>query len=256
MSFECLLSEISANGVLTLTLNRPKVRNAFHSQMIREISEVFSEIEQNADLRLIVLKGAGPAFCAGADLNHMKASRSLSDEENFQDALAMADMFENVNSCPVPLIAFAQGSAFGGGLGLLSCADSVLATQNCKFAFSEVRLGLIPATIAPFVIGKIGASAARNYFLSGERFSSEVALRLGLIHEVCDEINFEKSQAQRIETFLKAGPKAARAAKQLVHSHEAPKKDLAQWIAALRKNDEAQEGIASLFEKRAPEWVI
>ncbi|HEY7381859.1 MAG TPA: enoyl-CoA hydratase-related protein [Gaiella sp.] len=238
-----------ANEVLRVTLARPDVRNAFDASLIAELAEAFVDV---GTARAVVLAGDGPSFCAGADVDWMRASVDLSYEENVADANALRRMLEAVDACPAPVVAVVQGHAFGGGAGLVACADIVIAHENAVFAFSEVKLGIIPSVISPFVLRKIGESAARRYFVTGERFDAATALRLGLVHEVADDLDVALQGV--LAELMSAGPRAARHAKRLVL--ERPEgAETARHIAERRTSEEGQEGLRAFLERRRPAWA-
>jgi methylglutaconyl-CoA hydratase len=234
--------------LLRVTLTRPDVRNAFDAVLIAELHEAFADV---GDARVVVLAGEGTSFCAGADVEWMRSSVKLSYEENVQDARRLRQMLETVDQCPAPVVARVQGHALGGGAGLVACADIAIAKQDASFAFSEVKLGIIPSVISPFALAKIGPSAARRYFLTGERFDAATALRIGLVHEVADDL--EATSDRIVGELLTAGPEATRAAKRLVL--ERPD-GLAteRRIAERRTSDEGQEGLRAFLDKRKPSW--
>jgi methylglutaconyl-CoA hydratase len=235
--------------VLRVTLARPATRNAFDAALITELSEAFVDV---GAARAVVLAGDGASFCAGADVEWMRASADLDLEANVADANALRRMFEAVDVCPAPVVAVVQGHALGGGIGLVACSDIVLAEPHAVFAFSEVKLGIIPAVISPFAIRKIGESAARRYFVTGERFDAATALRIGLVHEVVDDL---AGGLERVLSELRtAGPRAARHAKRLVLDRpDGP--ETARRIAERRKSDEGQEGLGGFLERRRPSWA-
>jgi methylglutaconyl-CoA hydratase len=237
-----------AGDVLRITMARPKQRNAFDAALIRELTEAFSEV---GDVRAVVLAGEGTSFSAGADVEWMRAAVELSYEENVADARRLRMMLETIDSCPAPVIARVQGHALGGGCGLVACSDIAVATPDAKFAFSEVKLGIIPAVISPFALAKIGASAARRYFVTGERFDAETALRIGLVHELAEDL--DAAIDGLLDELRSAGPEAARHAKKLVL--ERPD-GLAteRRIAQRRTSDEGQEGLRAFIDKRQPFW--
>jgi methylglutaconyl-CoA hydratase len=203
------------------------------------------------DARAVLLAGEGESFCAGADVEWMRSSVDLTHEENVDDALRLRRMLEAVDGCPAPVICRVQGHALGGGCGLVACSDIAVAAGNAVFAFSEVKLGIIPAVISPFALAKIGASAARRYFVTGERFDAETALRIGLVHEVADDLDGALERV--IGEVLTAGPEAARAAKELVLERpDGP--ETAARIAERRTGAEGQEGLRAFLDKRSPNW--
>jgi len=236
-------------SVLRIALARPERRNAFDAALIAELTGAFADV---GDVRAVVLTGDGPSFSAGADVEWMRSSAELSYEENVADALRLRAMLDAIDSCPAPVVAGVQGHALGGGCGLVACCDIVVAESGTQFAFSEVKLGIVPAVISPFALAKIGSSAARRYFVTGERFSAEVALRIGLVHELADEL---ASAVDRVVgELLSAGPEAARAAKALARAPLSAQ-ETAEHIATHRTSAEGQEGLRAFLEKRAPGWT-
>jgi methylglutaconyl-CoA hydratase len=236
--------------VLRVTLARPERRNAFDAALIGELSGAFADV---GDARAVVLMGDGPSFSAGADVDWMRASASLSYDDNVADALRLRAMLEAIDGCPAPVIAGVQGHALGGGCGLVACCDVVVAERSAQFGFSEVKLGIVPAVISPFALRKIGSSAARRYFVTGERFSAETALSIGLVHEVVDDL---PAALEGIVAELRtAGPHAARAAKELARSPRTAQ-ETAQEIAAHRTGSEGQEGLHAFLEKRPARWAV
>jgi methylglutaconyl-CoA hydratase len=238
-----------ADDVLSVTLARPETRNAFDAALIAELADAFVDV---GTARAVVLAGDGASFCAGADIEWMRAAAGLSHEENVAEAIAMRRLFETVDGCPAPVVAAVHGHAFGGGIGLVACADIAIAHAGALFAFSEVKLGIIPAVISPFALRKIGESAARRYFLTGERFGAEAALRIGLVHEVTDDL--EGALRRVLAELSSAGPRATRHAKRLVLERpDGP--DTAQRIAERRASTEGQEGLRAFLERRRPSWA-
>jgi methylglutaconyl-CoA hydratase len=235
--------------ILRVTLARLERRNAFDAELIRELTEAFSDV---GDARVVVLAGDGPSFCAGADVEWQRASIDLSFDENVEDALRLHAMLAALDSCPAPLVASVQGYALGGGSGLVACADVVVAAPDATFGFSEVRLGIIPAVISPFVFARIGPGAARSLFVSGERFDAETALRIGLVDEVADDL--DAAVERQVAAIMKSGPEATRAAKRLTRGRPADPRELARIAAGLRAGDEGQEGLRAFLEKRRPSW--
>ncbi len=238
-----------AGDVLRVTISKPERRNAFDAALIRELTEAFSDI---GDARAVVLGGEGESFCAGADVEWQRASIDLGEEGNVEDALRLHQMLVAVDSCPAPVVARVQGYALGGGSGLVACADIAVAGQDAMFGFTEVRLGIIPAVISPFVLAKIGTGAARRLFLTGERFDAATALRIGLVHEVTDEL--DETVARIVGEIARSGPGATRAAKKLVRERPGGGEALARIAARLRTGEEGQEGLRAFLEKRRPEW--
>jgi methylglutaconyl-CoA hydratase len=233
--------------VLRVTLAKPDRRNAFDAELIAALAEAFDDV---GDARAVVLAGEGPSFCAGADVEWQRASIDLSFEQNVEDALRLYRMCEAIDRCPAPVVACVQGYALGGGSGLVACSDVAVAAPDATFGFSEVRLGIIPAVISPFVLPKIGAHA-RRYFLTGERFDAQTALRIGLVHEVADDPG--RAVERVVHELLASGPGAVRAAKTLIR--ERPDGgETARIAAGLRSGEEGQEGLRAFLEKRPPSW--
>jgi methylglutaconyl-CoA hydratase len=252
----------AGDAIARVTLTRPEVHNAFNASVIAELRTTFAALarETPTQLRAVVLAGAGPSFCAGADIDWMRAAMTLDVDGNEGDAMAMAEMFETIDTCPVPVIARVQGAALGGGMGLCAVADLVVAEAGAKFGFTETRLGILPAVISPFVIAKIGESNARALFPGGRRFDAVRAQRIGLVHEVVEgEAALDSAVDIAIADILAAGPTAARAAKAIVREvrglgHGASKWHTARVIARHRTSEEAQEGFRAFVEKRRPAW--
>ena len=236
-------------GVLRVTLARPDRRNAFDAALIAELTEAFAGV---GGARAVVLSGDGPSFCAGADVEWQRSAIDLTYDENVEDALRLFRMLEAIDTCPAPVVVHVHGYALGGGSGLVACADVAVAAEDAVFGFSEVKLGIVPAVISPFVLPKIG-SAARRYFLTGERFGAEVALRIGLVHEVTAEPDTALDRV--LGQLLSSGPEATRAAKRLVC--ERPGGEEAAHLAArLRTSPEGQEGLRAFLEKRRASWLL
>ena len=236
--------------LLRVTLARPERRNAFDATLIAELTQAFGAV--GGDVRAVLLAGDGPSFCAGADVEWQRASIDLTFDENVEDALRLHAMLAALDSCPAPLVARVQGYALGGGSGLVACADDVVAAPDATFGFSEVRLGIIPAVISPFVFARIGAGAARSLFVTGERFDAERALRIGLVDEVAEDL--DAAVERQVAAILKSGPQATRAAKRLTRERPSDPRDLARIAAGLRAGDEGQEGLRAFLEKRQPNW--
>ncbi|MGH3103759.1 MAG: enoyl-CoA hydratase-related protein [Gaiellaceae bacterium] len=235
--------------VLRITLSRPEARNAFDAALIAELAEAFVDVGR---ARAVVLAGDGPSFSAGADVEWMRAAVELGYAENIADALALRRMLEAIDLCPAPVVARVQGHALGGGCGLVACADIAVAAEDAVFAFSEAKLGIIPAVISPFALAKIGQGAARRFFLTGERFDAQTALRIGLVHEVAADL--DEAVGRIVGELLSAGPKAARAAKRLVLEAPLDGPETARRIAERRTSDEGQEGLRAFLERRPPAW--
>jgi methylglutaconyl-CoA hydratase len=233
---------------LHVTLARPEVRNAFDAALIAELAEAFVDVGR---ARAVVLRGDGPSFCAGADVDWMRSAADLSYEDNVDDANALRGMLEAIDRCPAPVVAAVHGHALGGGAGLVACSDIAIAHEPTVFGFSEVKLGIIPAVISPFALAKIGSSAARRYFVTGERFDAATALRIGLVHEVTGDLD---GGLERVLAELRtAGPRAMRAAKRLVLDRpDGP--ETARRIAERRTSPEGQEGLRAFLEQRDADW--
>ncbi|MDQ3870077.1 MAG: enoyl-CoA hydratase-related protein [Chloroflexota bacterium] len=260
------LLEVERSGVndavVRVTLDRPDVHNAFNEVLIDELRRLFRRLadEPPERLRVVVLAGAGPSFCAGADVNWMRASLGLTRDQNEQDAMAMAEMFDAIDRCPVPVIARVHGAALGGGMGLCAVSDLVIAEAGTRFGFTETRLGILPAVISPFVIAKIGETQARALFPGGRRFDATRALRIGLVHEVVEGTDaLDEAVEVAIDDLLASGPTAVRAAKSIVREvrglpHESTRWHTARCIAAQRTSREGQEGLRAFLDKRRPSW--
>jgi methylglutaconyl-CoA hydratase len=235
--------------LLRVTLARPERRNAFDAELIRELTEAFSDVGDQ--VRAVLLAGEGKSFSAGADVDWMRGSIELSYEENVADARRLRMMLETIDSCPAPVVARVHGHALGGGCGLVACTDIAVAAPDAMFAFSEVKLGIIPAVISPFALAKIGPSAARRYFVTGEKFDAETALRIGLVHGVAEDLDGAVDAI--VGELRSAGPEAARHAKKLVL--ERPDGlGTERRIAQRRTSDEGQEGLRAFLEKRDAAW--
>ena len=245
------------NGVKEVWLNRPDLHNAFNAELIEEMISLFESFK---DERLIILTGKGSSFCAGADLNWMKAMKDYSREENFKDSKRLARMFSAINECNVPVIGRINGHALGGGVGLVSVCDYVVSVQEALMGFTEVRLGLIPAVISPYCISKIGESNARAWMLSGERFNAETAKEMGLVHEVVVSAQDLDAKIEEVKKkFLAAGPVAAKEAKKLIRgvmkNLKTSEDFTCNMITERRVSSEGQEGMRALLEKDKPAWI-
>ena len=247
--------------VARVFLNRPEVRNAFNSQVINELTAVFAELAQDAQLRAIVLGGHGKAFCAGADLNWMRAMADYSWAQNEADALALAEMLWTIYSCPLPVVGRIHGDCYAGGLGLAACCDVLVAAQGAHFCLSEARIGLLPATIGPYVIRALGEQAARRYFVSAERFSTTEAHRLGFVHILSNADGLDAAVEQMLATLVGNGPRAVKACKRLVQDLAGQpisaglRADTARRIADIRASAEGKEGVTAFLSKRDPAWL-
>src|SRR5256886_10223864 len=258
MTFQCL--QIQRDGpVEYITLHRPEVRNAFNEQVIDELTRWGTAIADDPHVRCVVLSGAGQTFCAGADLTWMSKMVAYTHEENVRDAQAMARMFSVLDTLPVPLIGRVHGAALGGGAGLVSVCDVVVADEDTLFGFTEAKLGILPAVISPYAIAKIGRSAARELFLTGARFTAQRAREIGLVHAVAPEAELDAVVDGYLRELLTSGPTAVAAAKQLIASVAGrPVADVtdltAQTIARQRVSPEGQDGMRAFLEKRKPSW--
>lgn len=251
------------NGVCQVVLSRSDVHNAFNKQLISELHRAFEQISATPGglIRVAVLSGEGRSFCAGADVNWMRESLYYSEEENLGDARSMAQMFDTINSCPVPVIGRVHGAALGGGVGLAAVCDIVVQAEGTRWAFSEVKLGIAPAVISPYVLAKIGRSHARSLFLTGERFSAERALQIGLAHWLVPEAQLDSEVARITQEILSCAPMAVTRAKELILAVPDLEREEAmllttQTIASLRVSPEGQEGLRAFLEKRKPAWAL
>src|SRR2546421_11721247 len=247
--------------IATITMRRPEVHNAFNGQLIQDLQIAFTNLAPGEKLHAVVLTGAGPSFSAGADLSMMKGAATFTQEQNLTDALRLADLFDTINSFPCPVVARVNGTAMGGGAGLIAVCDIVIAAENARLAFSEVKLGIAPAVISPYVVRKIGEAHARVLFVTGERFSATRGREIGLVHTVIPLAELDAAIEKTLSELLSSGPQALRACKALALNvgrmdHEAARRYTAETIAALRVSTEGQEGLRSFLEKRKPNWVL
>jgi len=255
-----VLFDVDHRGIAVVTLNNPDKHNAFDDKIIAQLTAIFREISERSDIKLMVLASSGKSFSAGADLGWMKRMASYTFEENLKDANALATMLKMLNFLPQPTIAKIQGAAFGGAVGLASCCDIVIASNKASFCLSEVKLGLIPATISPYVINAIGQKACRRYFLTAERFFTDKAEQLGLVSEVVAPEELDNSVDEMINVLLTNSPHAINHAKQLTLdvAYQDINEELlnitSERIAAIRVSAEGQEGLSAFFEKRKPSW--
>ncbi len=255
-----MLKKQQQGQVLTLTLNRPDVRNAFNAELIAALTDAIKHAHDQDDIRVVVLRGEGEHFSAGADLNWMLGMKERPMAENVADAQALAELMSSINFCRKPVVAVVQGAVMGGGVGLTACADIAIASEKTFFALSETRLGLTPATISPFVVNAIGARQARRYMLTGERFDAHKAYALGLVHEVVSEAELNSTLDAIVTALLAGGPLSHRKIKKLVYDvSERPlnaelMENLSWRIANQRISPEGQEGIRAFLNKQKPNW--
>jgi methylglutaconyl-CoA hydratase len=261
MSDPTFLLERRPDGVVRLTLSRPAIHNAFDDRQIAELSAAFGDLAGDDTVRAVVLTGAGRSFSAGADLNWMRRTTTYGEAENMRDATALAELMKVLYELPQPTVARVNGAALGGGTGLVACCDVVVAREDAVFGTTEVRLGIMPAVIGPYVIAAIGARQARRLMLTGERISAHEAVRIGLAHEVVTADQLDAAIERILDHLLKGGPRAIAAAKRLVHDvadrpiDQGLIDDTARRIAALRATPEAREGLSAFLEKRKPGWI-
>jgi methylglutaconyl-CoA hydratase len=243
-------------------LNRPDVRNAFNETVIQELTQVFQDVARNDQLRVVVLAAHGKAFCAGADLNWMQAMSGYSWDQNRADAQQLADMLWTLDQCPVPIVGRVQGDCYAGGMGLASVCDVLVAVDTMQFCLSEARLGLMPATISPYVVRAMGVQASRRYFVSAERFTAQQAFSMGMVHEVCTAEKLDAVVAQHVNQLMANGPQAVRLCKQLVRdvsnvpNTQTLRDETAKRIADIRASEEGKEGLQSFLNKRPPNWLV
>ncbi len=255
-----VLSQIDADGNATVTLNRPDVHNAFDPEMVDALTATLKKLESNDEVRAVVITGAGRNFCAGADIEHMKKTANFSRDQNLDNARASAMMLRTLYTLEKPTIACVRGAARGGGVGLVSACDIAIAERGATFRLSEVKLGIIPAMISPFVIGAIGRRHAHRYMLSGEQFDAAEAFRIGLIHDVCEEPELNALVGRMLANLRSSGPNAMAAIKKLIPQVAAARVDdalmetVSQRIAEIRTTAEAQEGLSAFLEKRKTAW--
>ncbi len=249
----------SEGRVTTVSLARPESHNALDGALIGELTHAFDDLAESESVRVVVLAGEGQSFCAGADVGYMRNTVELSYVENLEDARRLGAMFQAVDECPKPVVAKIRGAAMGGGAGLVAAADVAVADEGARFAFSEVRLGIAPATIAPFVVRKIGASHARSLFLTGERFGAARAREIGLVHESVPSADLDTAVEEKVGRLLQGGPQAQAAVKALLRQLESVEPMdapglMSRLISELRSGEEGQEGLAAFLEKRDPHW--
>ena len=259
---DIVLLDTTREGVAVVTLNRPEVHNAFNAEVIEALSDMFADLAKQDGVRVVLIEGAGKSFSAGADLTWMKAAADYTEDENYEDALAAAEMFHLLRSMPQPTIAMVHGAALGGGMGLVAAADIAIAVDGAQFGLTEVKLGLVPGVISPYVIEAVGPRMARRYFVTGEKFGADEARRLGLVHEVVKDKGALAAAVEKIvSAILECSPDAVARAKQLLNAcmHDFPNHDMraatARFIAEARASGEGKEGIAAFFAKRKPKWA-
>jgi methylglutaconyl-CoA hydratase len=258
---QSILVQVAENGIAALTLSRPELHNAFDDELISGLTQALRVLERNASVRVVVLSAQGKSFSAGADLNWMKRMAGYSRRKNLRDALGLAELMRTLHGLNKPTIARVQGAAYGGGVGLVAACDIAIASREATFALSEVRLGLVPAVIGPYVVAAIGERMARRYFLTGERFDAAQALGMGLVHDVCEVQDLDDHVQAAAAQILLGGPAALAAAKRLVRDvarrplDEELAKETAALIAGLRTSPEGKEGIGAFLEKRSPRWA-
>lgn len=262
LTYATILVEFSHNErIATVTMNRPDVHNALNTRLLNDLKTAFDELSRNDRLCGIILTGAGKSFSAGADLAMMQGAARATQEQNQEEALQLASTFEFVNACPLPVVARVNGAALGGGLGLLAVSDIVIAVDTARLAFSEVKLGIAPAVISPYVVRKIGTSWARRLFVTGERFAPTLAREIGLVHTVVPAQDLNTAVENTVQELLSGGPYALRACKALARDigalDDAAARSLTtETIAQLRVSAEGQEGLKAYLEKRKPQWSI
>ena len=256
------LTQTTQGAIHTITLSRPDVRNAFNDEVIAELNAAFEDAGKANDVRCVVLAAEGPAFCAGADLNWMRRMADYTRDENLADAGCLADMLHTIYTCPKPTIARVQGDVFAGGVGLVAACDMAISVDTATYCLSEVKLGLIPATISPYVIRAMGARASHRYFLTAERFNAAEAHRIGLVHEVVTADALDDKLQELTQALVSASPNAVKACKQLVQ--DVAEKDIdsalrartIEGIADIRASAEGKEGVQSFLQKRKPNWLL
>lgn len=256
-----VITQIDSRGIARIILNNPDKHNAFDDQMIIQLTEAFEAVATNSDVRIMLLQSEGKSFSAGADLGWMKRMARYSYQQNLSDAHALAAMLKALHQMPIPTIARVQGAAFGGALGLISCCDIAVASSKASFALSEVKIGLVPSTISPYVIAAIGERHAKRYFMTAERFDANTALQISLVHEAVEERFLDDKVEQLITMILSNGPEAVVAAKQLVFAISGKAIDSSliehtcEVIAGIRVSAQGQEGLNAFLDKRKPHWL-
>ncbi len=253
-----VVTEVQNDGVGVITLNRPERHNAFDDKTVHDLTAAYKQMDQNPFVKIVLLKSLGKSFSAGADLEWMRKMAKFSIDENLRDAGSLHELMHTIYYCPKPTIAMVQGNAYGGGIGLIACSNIAIASNNAKFCFSEVKLGLIPAVISPFVINAIGARQARSYFLSAQVFDAQRAMELGLVYDVVTPEKLETRTQEVIAHLLQNGPHALKAVNTLMNKL-AITPEIAnltvQKLVEMRTSNEGQEGLSAFLEKRTPSWV-
>lgn len=256
-----VITQIDSRGVAQVTLNNPDKHNAFDDQMIIELTNAFNALAANTNVRIMLLKSEGKSFSAGADLDWMKRMASYSYQQNLNDARALAAMLKALHQMPIPTIARVQGAAFGGAVGLVSCCDIALASSNASFALSEVKIGLVPSTISPYVIAAIGERHAKRYFMTAERFDANTAVQIELVHEAVEKSLLDDKVEQLVTAILSNGPEAVAVAKQLIFAVSGKPinskliEHTCEVIAGIRVSPQGQEGLSAFLDKRKPNWL-
>lgn len=259
-----LLIDTDERGVTIVTLNRPEVHNAFDNELTSMITHSLVELQSDEHTRVVILTGAGSSFSSGADIGWMRSMADFTEEENYEDALRLAELMATLNTLGKPTVAKVNGHVFGGAVGLVACCDIVIAAPRARFCLSEVRLGLVPAVISPYVIEAMGARNARRFFLTAEQMSARKARRVGLVHEVAKDGKLDRAVEDQIGMLLKGGPCAMRESKELVRmvgghhvtADQALRQRTAEIIAQMRVSGEGQEGLRAFLEKRSPNWIV
>ena len=260
--FDTISVELTNDGVCHLILNRPAVHNAFDESMILELTQALEYLQSLDSVRILSVQGSGRSFCAGADLNWMRRMSQYDEDENFEDAQQLANMMNLLHRFAKPTVAFAHGNVFGGGVGLVACCDIAIAVDTTIFSLSEVKLGLIPAVISPYVVNAIGARSARRYFLTGERFDATTAQQIGLIHECCSQINFSDAKAKILDELLASAPGAQVISKSVIQEvltnpiSPELRETTAKLIAEVRASEEGREGVLAFLNKETPSWRL
>ncbi len=259
MAYQTIILDVK-DRVAGVTLNRPEVRNAFNGRMLSELLEVFTGLKDNKEVRVVVLSGSGNCYCSGADLNWMRQVKDYTYEENLRDSQVLAECLYAIYSCPKPTVARVNGPAIGGGTGLVAVCDIAIASTDAQFSFSEVKIGVVPACISPYVVRRMGEGVCREFFLTGERLTADRALKAGLVNQVVVPEELDKAVEERTRQLLTSGPEALKTCKEMLQkvpamSLDSAKTYTAEVIARLRQSAEAQEGMAAYLEKRKPKWA-